>query len=110
MLARKMHFIDTEKSGSYFGLYESKDGATVGRSLDMAENVAAAYSRCSKLIYQVRLFMPAVIESQDSKMIAARYIQVRAAHAQLRRSQPLCSFGVGVCVCVCVVGRRWYIV
>ena len=97
MLAKKMHFIDTDKSGSYFGLYESKDGATVGRSLDMAENVAAAYSRCSKLIYQVRLFMPAVIESQDSKMIAARYIQVRAAHVQLRHSHCVASVFVGVC-------------
>ena len=44
-LAKKMHFEDCEKSGSYFGLYESTDGSTIGRALDLQENVFESYSK-----------------------------------------------------------------
>ena len=77
-MVRKLGFEDSKKAKRYFALYES-DGIKVGKQIAPTELVLTAQEKCSKIVFQVKLFMHSLFASTDRGVIRLTYIQ--AVHA-----------------------------
>lgn len=92
MIASKLGFENPSEDGYWFGLWESKNGATLDRPLtkmDCPGKIAKEWApnSPSKFVYVIKLFLDTLIKSTDTKIQELRYIQ--AVHSIITNQYPV---------------------